>query len=77
MGSDTTHVLAVNGKTIFRGYVRMMTYTVTALGFINPKAAGDRCFVSDAINTVFNAVVAGGGSNFLPVFYDGTNWRIG
>lgn len=40
-------------------------------------AAGMRHFVTDATATTFNSVVAGGGANGVPVFHDGTNWRIG
>lgn len=40
-------------------------------------SAGDRAFVSDANATTFASVVAGGGSNIVPVYYDGTDWRIG
>jgi len=39
--------------------------------------AGGRMFVTDANATTFNSVVAGGGTNKVPVFCDGTNWRIG
>lgn len=46
-----------------------------------PPAAdykGARTFITDAAAApVFRAVVAGGGSIFLPVFSDGTNWRNG
>jgi hypothetical protein len=38
---------------------------------------GARSFVTDANATTFNSIVAGGGSNSVPVFSDGTNWRIG
>jgi hypothetical protein len=38
---------------------------------------GDRNFVTDATVTTFASVVAGGGSNSVPVFADGANWRIG
>lgn len=50
------------------------TYTVATLpaGYLN------RCeFVSDSNSTTLGAIVAGGGSNRVPVNYDGTNWRIG
>lgn len=40
-------------------------------------SAGSRAFVSDATVTTFSTVVAGGGANGVPVFNDGTNWRIG
>jgi len=44
-------------------------------------AAGMRAFVSDSANPLATqhglAVVAGAGGNFVPVFYDGTNWIVG
>lgn len=49
--------------------------TVAALGSASP--AGQRRIVSDANATTFNSVVAGGGANTVPVYSDGTNWRIG
>lgn len=45
-----------------------------------PAAAGltgFRAFVTDANATTFASVVAGGGANGVPVYCDGTNWRIG
>jgi hypothetical protein len=36
-----------------------------------------RAFVSDATATTYHSVPIGGGGNFVPVFSDGTNWRIG
>ena len=50
--------------------------TVAAL----PAAAlfkGGSAFVTDATVTTFASVVAGGGVNLVPVYSDGTNWRIG
>lgn len=39
--------------------------------------AGRRAFVTDATATTFASVVAGGGSNRVPVYDNGTNWCIG
>jgi hypothetical protein len=39
--------------------------------------AGLRAIVTDANATTFASIVAGGGANTVPVFADGTNWRIG
>lgn len=39
--------------------------------------AGAREFVTDATVTTFASIVAGGGANGVPVYDDGTNWRIG
>ena len=38
---------------------------------------GARSMVSDATTTNFASIVVGGGSNTVPVYSDGTNWRIG
>ncbi len=39
---------------------------------------GARAFVTDELAAVaFNTVATGGGANNVPVFCDGTNWRIG
>ena len=45
-----------------------------------PSASGRqgvRGLVTDATATTFRSVVAGGGANIVPVFSDGTDWRIG
>lgn len=39
--------------------------------------AGERAFVTDAAAAIFGNVVVGGGANGVPVYYDGTNWRVG
>ena len=51
-------------------------YTVAGLAGLTP-VTGDREYVTDANATTFNSIVAGGGSNIVPVFYNGTNWVIG
>jgi hypothetical protein len=52
-------------------------YTVSTLPSASATGVGVRSFVSDANATTFNSVVAGGGTNKVPIFSDGTNWRIG
>ena len=72
---DTAGNTNVNGLNA-TGTVQSGTFTVATL----PTAsAGMTCFVSDgsvvhASNS--GSIVAGAGSNFVPVYYDGTNWRI-
>jgi hypothetical protein len=34
-------------------------------------------FVTDANATTFASIVAGGGTSIVPVYSDGTDWRIG
>lgn len=64
-------------ETILRGVTRHTTYTVATLPSASTMGAGARAFVTDANATTFASVVAGGGSNGVPVYSDGTNWRIG
>ena len=51
--------------------------TVATLPAAATAGAGARAFVSDSTATTFAAIVAGGGANGVPVYSDGTNWRIG
>lgn len=59
------------------------TYVLTApvaVGSLPAAAAGlkgARSFVTDANATTFASIVAAGGANNVPVYCDGTNWRIG
>jgi hypothetical protein len=39
--------------------------------------SGRRAFVTDATATTFASTVAGGGANRVPVYDDGSNWKIG
>lgn len=39
--------------------------------------AGARVIINNGNTTTFRAIVGGGGSNIVPIFYDGTNWRVG
>jgi hypothetical protein len=39
--------------------------------------AGTRAFVTDSNTATFAATVAGGGANIVPVYSDGTNWKVG
>ena len=52
-------------------------YTVATLPSAATSGAGARSFVSDATATTFASTVAGGGANNVPVYSDGTNWKIG
>lgn len=65
-------------ETVLRGVLRAnTTYTVAGLPLVADAGAGARAFVTDANATTFAAIVAGGGANGVPVYCDGTNWRIG
>jgi hypothetical protein len=52
-------------------------YTVATLPSAVTSGVGARAFVSDANATTCASTVAGGGANKVPVYSDGTNWKIG
>lgn len=54
-----------------------LVYTVSTLPSASTSGTGYRAFVTDATVTTFASTVAGGGANRVPVYSDGTNWRIG
>lgn len=58
-------------------WFKQTTTTVAGLTAAGTAGAGARSFVTDANATTFASVVAGGGSNGVPVYSDGTSWRIG
>lgn len=39
--------------------------------------AGTRAFITDGSTATFAATVTGGGANKVPVYSDGTNWKVG
>lgn len=62
------------------GAVGIKALTVATLPSAATLGAGARSFVTDANATHaagLGTVVAGGGANAVPVYSDGTNWRIG
>lgn len=65
---------AVTGNLTVAGYVLTTPVTVANLP---TGAAGAKAFVTDATVTTFASIVAGTGANGVPVYHDGTNWRIG
>jgi hypothetical protein len=58
-------------------YVQTEPLTVATLPSAATAGTGARAFVTDANANTYNTVVAGGGSNSVPVFSTGTQWRIG
>ena len=53
-------------------------YTVALLPTVaEGMMIGSRAMVSDASSPTFGATVAGGGSTLTPVYWDGTNWKVG
>lgn len=48
-----------------------------AVGSLPTGHQNDRAFVNDENGSGFGAVATGGGAIYCPVYFDGTNWRVG
>jgi hypothetical protein len=55
----------------------LTNYTVTTLPSAVTSGIGARSFVTNALGPTFGAVVVTGGAIAVPVYSDGTNWRVG
>jgi hypothetical protein len=79
MGNASVTVFRVPGLTLTFSvkYFNHGTLTVGTLPAAATAGAGARAFVTDANATTFASIVAAGGANGVPVYSDGTNWRIG
>jgi hypothetical protein len=51
--------------------------TVANLPSAATAGVGSRAFVTDSSVSTFGTTVAGGGSTKVPVYSDGTNWKVG
>ena len=65
------------GNIINAGLAQNRIYTVATLPAAATAGSGSRAFVSDSTLTTFYSNVVGSGGNSVPVFSDGTSWRIG
>ena len=52
-------------------------YLVADLPSASVSGSGARAFVSDALTPVFGLAVVGGGAVKVPVYSDGTDWKVG
>lgn len=87
-GTGSTHTAGTYGTTYNGSTVKQEAFSFSRVGFTKsytvanlPSAAtvgaNARAFATDANATTFASTVAGGGANFVPVYSDGTNWKIG
>jgi hypothetical protein len=76
-GADP-YVIAERVNLLIRDYNSRLTVAeVSGLPSAASLGINARALVTDASSTTFAAVVAGGGANVVPVYSDGTDWRIG
>lgn len=79
LGNSSVTSFRIPGLTLTFSvkYFNHGTLTVATLPAAATAGAGARAFVTDANATTFASIVAAGGANGVPVYSDGTNWRIG
>jgi len=52
-------------------------YTVATLPTAANAGIGAKSFVTDSSVSTFGSTVVGGGTTAVPVYSDGTNWKVG
>ena len=81
LARDSAGVVKITDGGAGTGYVKQTPVLVSALPAAATVGAGTRGFVSDATATTFASVVTGSGTastaGTVPVYSDGTDWRIG
>jgi hypothetical protein len=69
---------ALNTQLTASGVVPpLVNYTVATLPSAATSGKGARSFVTDALAPTFGATVVTGGAVAVPVYSDGTNWKVG
>ena len=58
-------------------YIKVTPVSVANLPSAVTAGAGARAFVSDATASTFASTVVGGGAINIPVYSDGTDWKVG
>ena len=77
-GSNTTTIgNSSTTLTKFFGVTRSTNYTVATLPSASTSGIGAMAFVTDALAPTFGATVVTGGAVAVPVYSDGTNWKVG
>ena len=78
--ANTANAVSINGNVTVGIVVKSTAALYSALPSATTTGAGSRAFITDG-NLVaagnFGALVTGSGANNVPVYSDGTDWRIG
>jgi hypothetical protein len=69
--------VATPGPQGIQGPAGSGSYTTPlTVGQLPISPQGTRAVVTDSTTITFYAIVSGGGTYVVPVFFDGTNWRV-
>lgn len=79
---DNTYDIGASGanrpRNLFiAGYTKKTPVAVASLPAAATAGAGAELLVNDALAPAFGATVAGSGAVTVPVYSDGTNWKVG
>ena len=78
VSNNVTAAGTVSGNVALSStYVKTQAVAFASLPSAATAGAGARSFITDSNDITFAANAAGGGSNAVPVFSDGTVWKIG
>ena len=80
LARDSAGVVKITDGSTGTGYLKLIPTTVSGLTAAATVGAGTKAFVTDSTSTLsahHGQIVVGGGTNFVPVFSDGTNWIVG
>jgi len=69
--------LGLNFTAVVAETVQTSPVLYSALPTAASAGMGTRAFITDGSTTTFAATVTGGGVNKVPVYSDGTNWKVG
>lgn len=75
-GSTIMGLFGNQSSTYIAGFTPQ-AYTVSTLPSAGSLPSGTKAFVVDSSVTTFNSNVAGGGSNYVPVFVGNGVWKVG
>jgi hypothetical protein len=65
------------GNLSVEGIIKIKVFTVATLPSASTSGIGAKAFVSDALAPAFGSTVVTGGAVAVPVYSDGTNWKVG
>lgn len=66
-----------NGNTVLLTFMKNTPVAYASLPTASAAGEGARAYITDASATTFASAAAGGGSNRVPVYSNGTSWLIG
>lgn len=69
--------MEVNFGAVVAQTVQTIPVTYAQLPTAVNAGAGTRAFITNGSTATFGATVVGGGVNIVPIYSDGTNWKVG